>query len=78
MSSFKCQGIVKEVDPFLQCQENMTLSLASKNGATCLNHYFSPLCHYLFCEIYMVERSKDYPINDECNVCSTCKNRPSA
>ena len=38
-----------------------------------LNHHFSPLCRYLFCEIYIIERSKEYQINDERNVCPTCQ-----
>ena len=45
--------------------------MISKNGATNLNHHFSPLCHYLFCEKGMPERSKDYQTNDERNACLT-------
>ena len=38
-----------------------------------VNYHCSPLCHYLFCEIYIVERSKEYQINDEHNLCPTCQ-----
>jgi len=58
------QGIVMEIWPFLQ---------TSKNDTTYSNHQFLPLCHYLFCEIYVVERSKEYQANNERNVCPTCK-----
>ena len=42
------------------------------NGATHLNRHFSHLCHYLFCEIYMIDRSNEYHINDERIVCPIC------
>ena len=77
--SGKCQGNpllhrnVRELsgkfDPFLHCQGSimkvLPFPLTSKNGAIKLNHHVSPLCHYLFCETSMVERSKEYKINDE-------------
>ena len=36
-----------------------------------LDHHFSSLFHYL--GIYMIERSKEYQISDECNVWPTCQ-----
>ena len=44
--------------PFLQRRGTLTLSLTSKNGATYLIYHFI-LVHYLFCEIFMVEKSKE-------------------
>ena len=41
---------VRKMWPFL---------LRFKNGGTYLGHHFSPSYHYLFCEIFMVEKSKD-------------------
>ena len=38
-----------------------------------MNHHCSPLCRYIFCEICMMERSKEYQINDEHKVCPTCQ-----
>ena len=50
-----------------------------RNGATYIYiiniylYHHSPLCHYLFCETYMVQRPNEYQINDEQNVCHSCQ-----
>ena len=58
-----------------KCQGNLVHFCTVKEmaGTSDLNHHFSPLCHYLFCETYMIERSREYQINDERNVCPICK-----
>ena len=56
--------------PFWIVWEIWPFSLTSKNGAKYLSHLFSPMCHYIFFEIYMVGRSKEYQINDEHNLLS--------
>ena len=37
-----------------------------------ITHHCSPLCHYLLSNIYIVQRSMEYQINDECSDFPTC------
>ena len=72
-------GHVREIYSFIKisgnCQGNLVhfCTVREMSGTSDLNHHFPPLCHYLFCETYMIERSREYQINDERNVCPTCK-----
>ena len=56
-SLIKCQRIVREILSLLQCQGNLILFTDTQEWPKVyLNHHFSPLCHYLFCETYMFQR----------------------
>ena len=67
--SSKCQGIVMSK----KYQANLNVFTDIQEWCNTLKYQCLPSCLYLFCEIYMVERSKEYQIKDECNGCPTCQ-----
>ena len=78
-SLIECQRIVNEICSLLQSQGNLTrFTEMQKWRNIYLNHHFSPFCHYLFCETYMVQRPQEYQINDVRNVRRSCQSQISA
>ena len=71
------RGIVREICSIFaisgKCQGNLTLFFDIQEWRNILPHHFSSLCHYLFCEMYVVERSIEYQVNDEFHFCPTGK-----
>jgi len=65
-SLIKMPGIIWEIWSLLQSQGNLTLFTDILEWRNIyLNHHFSPLYHYLSCETYMVQKPKEYQIDDD-------------